>query len=30
VTMKNKYPLPSINLLSNQLIGDQVFSKIDL
>jgi hypothetical protein len=30
VTMKNKYPLPRIDLLFNQLIGAQVFSKIDL
>jgi hypothetical protein len=30
VTMKNKYPLPCIDLLFNQLIGAQVFSKIDL
>jgi hypothetical protein len=30
VTMKNKYPLPHINLLFDQLIGAQVFSKIDL
>jgi hypothetical protein len=28
--MKNKYPLPHIDLLFNQLIGAQVFSKIDL
>jgi hypothetical protein len=28
--MKNKYPLPRIDLLFNQLIGAQVFSKIDL
>jgi hypothetical protein len=28
--MKNKYPLPHINLLFDQLIGAQVFSKIDL
>jgi hypothetical protein len=28
--VKNKYPLPHINLLFNQLIGTQVFSKIDL
>jgi hypothetical protein len=30
VTVKNKYPLPCIDLLFNQLIGAQVFSKIDL
>jgi hypothetical protein len=30
VTMKNKYPLPHIDLLFDQLIGAQVFSKIDL
>jgi hypothetical protein len=30
VTMKNKYPLPCIDLLFNQLIGAQVFLKIDL
>jgi hypothetical protein len=30
VTMKNKYPLRRIDLLFNQLIGAQVFSKIDL
>jgi hypothetical protein len=30
VTMKNKYPLPCIVLLFNQLIRVQVFSKIDL
>jgi hypothetical protein len=30
VTMKNKYPLPRINLLFDQLIGAQVFSKIDI
>jgi hypothetical protein len=30
VTMKNKYPLPRIDLLFIQLIGAQVFSKIDL
>jgi hypothetical protein len=28
--MKNKYPLPRIDLLFNQLIGAQVSSKIDL
>jgi hypothetical protein len=30
VTIKNKYPLPCINILFNQLAGAQVFSKIDL
>jgi hypothetical protein len=30
VTMKNKYPLAHIDLLFDQLIGAQVFSKIDL
>jgi hypothetical protein len=30
VIMKNKYPLPRIDLLFDQLIGAQVFSKIDL
>jgi hypothetical protein len=30
VTMKNKYPLPRIDLLFDQLIRAQVFSKIDL
>jgi hypothetical protein len=30
VTVKNKHPLPHINLLFDQLIGAQVFSKIDL
>jgi hypothetical protein len=30
VTMKNKYLLPRIDLLFDQLIGAQVFSKIDL
>jgi hypothetical protein len=28
--MKNKYPLPHIDLLFDQLIGAQVFSNIDL
>jgi hypothetical protein len=28
--MKNNYPLPRIDLLFDQLIGAQVFSKIDL
>jgi hypothetical protein len=30
VTMKNKYPLPRINDLFDQLCGENVFSKIDL
>jgi hypothetical protein len=30
VTMKKKYSLPFIDLLFDQLIGAQVFSKIDL
>jgi hypothetical protein len=30
VTIKNKYPLPWINILFDQLTGAQVFSKIDL
>jgi hypothetical protein len=30
VTIKNKYPLPCIDLLFDQLAGDKVFSKIDL
>jgi hypothetical protein len=30
VTIKNKYPLPRVNLLFDQLTGAQVFSKIDL
>jgi hypothetical protein len=30
VTVKNKYPLPRINNLFNQLHGACVFSKIDL
>jgi hypothetical protein len=30
VTVKNKYPLPRIDILFNQLVGAQVFSKIDL
>jgi hypothetical protein len=29
-TIKNKYPLPRINILFDQLVGAQVFSKIDL
>jgi hypothetical protein len=30
VTIKNKYPLPRINILIDQLTGARVFSKIDL
>ena len=30
VTIKNKYPLPKINYLFDQLQGASVFSKIDL
>jgi hypothetical protein len=30
ITIKNKYPLPRINILFDQLAGAQVFSKIDL
>jgi hypothetical protein len=30
VTVKNKYPLPRIDVLFNQLRGACVFSKIDL
>ena len=30
VTIKNKYPLPRINTLFDQLAGVKVFSKIDL
>jgi hypothetical protein len=30
VTIKNKYPLPRIDILFDQLKGAQVFSKIDL
>ena len=30
VTIKNKYPLPQIDLLFDQLAGAKVFSKIDL
>jgi hypothetical protein len=29
VTIKNKYPLPHIDILFDQLVGAQVFSKID-
>jgi hypothetical protein len=30
VTIKNKYPLPHIDILFDQLSGAQLFSKIDL
>jgi hypothetical protein len=30
ITIKNKYPLPRIDVLFNQLVGSKVFSKIDL
>jgi hypothetical protein len=30
VTINNKYPLPRIDILFNQLVGAQVFFKIDL
>jgi hypothetical protein len=30
VTIKNKYPLPCIDILFDQVAGAQVFSKIDL
>jgi hypothetical protein len=30
VTIKNKYPLPRIDVLFDQLAGAKVFSKIDL
>jgi hypothetical protein len=30
VTIKNKYPLPRIDIMFDQLVGTQVFSKIDL
>jgi hypothetical protein len=30
VTIKNKYPLPRIDILFDQLVAAQVFSKIDL
>jgi hypothetical protein len=30
VTIKNKYPLPHINILFDQLAGAKVFSKVDL
>jgi hypothetical protein len=30
ITIKNKYPLPCIDILFDQLVGAKVFSKIDL
>jgi hypothetical protein len=30
ITIKNKYPLPRIDVLFDQLVGAKVFSKIDL
>ena len=30
VTIKNRYPLPRIDNLMDQLVGAEVFSKIDL
>jgi hypothetical protein len=30
ITIKNKYPLPRINILFDQLVGAKVFSKVDL
>jgi hypothetical protein len=30
ITIKNKYPLPHIDILFDQLVGAQVFSKIEL
>jgi tetrahydromethanopterin S-methyltransferase subunit E len=30
MTIKNKYPLPCIDVLFDQLVGAKVFSKIDL
>jgi hypothetical protein len=30
VTIKNKYPLPRIDILFDQLVGAKVFSKVDL
>jgi hypothetical protein len=30
ITIKNKYPLPHIDILFGQLVGAQLFSKIDL
>jgi hypothetical protein len=30
ITIKNKYPLPCIDILFDQLVGARVFSKVDL
>jgi hypothetical protein len=30
ITIKNKYPLPCIDILFDQLVGAKVFSKVDL
>jgi hypothetical protein len=30
ITIKNKYPLPRIDILFDQIVGAQLFSKIDL
>jgi len=30
VTIKNKYPLPHVDVLFDQLAGAKIFSKIDL
>jgi hypothetical protein len=30
ITVKNKYPLPRINILFDQLVGAKVFSMVDL
>jgi hypothetical protein len=30
VTIKNKYPLPKIDIMFDQLVGARIFSKIDL
>jgi hypothetical protein len=30
VTIRHKYPLPQINILFDRLVGDKVFSKVDL
>jgi hypothetical protein len=30
ITVKNKYPLPRIDILFDELVGEKVFSKIDL